>query len=162
MSRFTFKLVPQGSCLHVAYSMCALCSFCSAVVSVKAKSDSSLRIPPSHQHHSGWIQTSLPATTVFTQLRDIAFTGTLVSQMQSVVRKSYLSRVYEKFSCGTSDRELTFYFNCGVCIWRHVKRVDAHVFPGVIRPGFIDSVKKNNKKKYSCISSTLTYWSVDL
>lgn len=33
--------------------MCTLCPFCLAVVSLKAKSDSSLRIPPSHQRHSG-------------------------------------------------------------------------------------------------------------
>lgn len=105
------------------------------------------RSAPSHQHHSGWIQTSLPATAVFTRLRDIAFTRTLVSQMRSVVRKSYLSRIYPKFSCGASDWELTFHFDCGIRIWRHVKRVDAHVFPRVIRPWFIDSATKKKRKE---------------
>lgn len=134
-----------------------------AVVLVKAKSDSSLRSPPSHQHHSGGIQASLPATTVLTQLGDTAFTRPLISQTQSVVRESYLSLVSrKKFSCALRQTEkLTFDFNCGICIWRHVIGVDAHVLPRVIRPWFIDSTTKKERKR-SRISSTFKYSSVDL
>lgn len=34
---------------------------------------------------------------------------------------------------------LTFHFDCGVGIWRHVEGVNAHVFPGIVCPWFDNS-----------------------
>lgn len=64
------------------------------------------------------------------------FTSTLISQVQSVSKSDLPCALHW---------ELTFYFYCGVCIRRHVKRVHTHVFPRVIRPWFIDSAAKINK-----------------
>lgn len=60
-------------------------------------------------------------------------------------KKSYMSFtrwMFQRFICYMSQRDLTFYFDCSVCIWCHVKCINTHVFPRIIRPWFSNSMTK--------------------
>lgn len=54
-------------------------------------------------------------------------------------------------------RDLTFHFNCGICIWCHDKCVNTHVFPRIICPRFIDSTKKLKNTYFITFHSSVTY-----